>query len=571
MCSRAASDSDKTSNDGQGMTEPVSGAQYVVETLARHQVTTVFGYPGGTIMPVYDALYGSPVEHVLCRHEQGASLAAVGYARASGRVGVCIATSGPGSTNLITGLADAMLDSIPIVAITGQVPLAAMGSDAFQEVDILGVSLGVTKHSYLVTSIDELPEVLDEAFHLSKTGRPGPVLVDIPKDIQQALMIQPAQRYPAPHGVAMPDREVIEQARHLMQQAEHPIAYVGGGVGIAGAVSELRQFLKETGMPSVTTLKGIGVVPDHFEQHLGMLGMHGNQAANLAIQQCDLLVCIGARFDDRVTGKLDQFAPHARVIHMDIDPAEHNKRRQADISITDNLSDVLPELTETLTITEWQSTCRALRQRYAWRYDHPGEGIYAPRLLKQLNHELHADAVISCDVGQHQMWVAQHITFDKPENHLSSGGLGTMGFGLPAAIGAQLARPDALVINVTGDGSFMMNVQELATIRRKQLPIKILLLDNERLGMVRQWQELFFDGRYSETNLSDNPDFVAMAGAFGIPGETIWRKDQVSEALNRLLKAEGAYLLHVAIDAADNVWPLVPPGAANHEMLEEGA
>ena len=543
----------------------------MVETLARHQVTTVFGYPGGTIMPVYDALYGSPVEHVLCRHEQGASLAAVGYARASGRVGVCIATSGPGATNLITGLADAMLDSIPVVAITGQVPLAAIGSDAFQEVDILGVSLGVTKHSYLVTSVDELPEVLDEAFHLAKSGRPGPVLVDIPKDIQQALMIRPTARYPTPHGVAIPDRDGIEQARHLIQQAERPIAYVGGGVGMAGAVSELRQFLLETGMPSVTTLKGIGVVPDHFEQHLGMLGMHGNQAANLAIQQCDLLVCIGVRFDDRVTGKLDQFAPDARVIHMDIDPAEHNKRRQADVSITDNLSDVLPGLTESLVISEWQSTCRALRHRYAWRYDHPGERIYAPRLLKQLNNELPTDTVISCDVGQHQMWVAQHMTFDRPQNHLSSGGLGTMGFGLPAAIGAQLARPDALIINVTGDGSFMMNVQELATIRRKQLPLKILLLDNERLGMVRQWQELFYDERYSETNLSDNPDFVTMARAFGIPGETIWRNDQVSEALHRLRNTEGAYLLHVAIDATDNVWPLVPPGAANHEMLEEGA
>jgi acetolactate synthase-1/2/3 large subunit len=545
----------------------MNGAQWVVHALRTQGVDTVFGYPGGAIMPVYDALYDGGVEHLLCRHEQGAAMAAIGYARATGKTGVCIATSGPGATNLITGLADALLDSIPIVAITGQVAAPFIGTDAFQEVDVLGLSLACTKHSFLVQSLDELPRVIAEAFQVANSGRPGPVLVDIPKDIQMAQGDLDPHFSTVADEMAFPQAEVA-QALQMLAQSQQPMLYVGGGVGMAQAVPALREFLAVTRMPATCTLKGLGVVDADYPYYLGMLGMHGTKAANLAVQECDLLIAVGARFDDRVTGKLNTFAPHAKVIHMDIDPAELNKLRQAHIGLTGDLNRLLPALQQPLAIDGWREHNAALRAEHAWRYDHPGEAIYAPLLLKQLSDRKPADSVVTTDVGQHQMWSAQHMTYTRPENFITSSGLGTMGFGLPAAVGAQVARPNDTVICISGDGSFMMNAGA-GHRKRKQLPLKIVLLDNQRLGMVRQWQQLFFQERYSETTLTDNPDFLTLASAFGIPGQHITRKDQVEAALDTMLSSQGPYLLHVSIDELENVWPLVPPGASNSEMLEK--
>ncbi|MGL5847750.1 MAG: acetolactate synthase 2 catalytic subunit [Aeromonas veronii] len=546
----------------------MNGAQFLVQALKKQGVTQVFGYPGGAIMPVYDALYDGGLAHQLCRHEQGAAMAAVGYARASGQVGVCIATSGPGATNLVTGLAEALLDSVPLVAISGQVPCSAIGTDAFQEVDVLGMSLSCTKHSFMVTDAADLGRVLAEAFAIATEGRPGPVLIDLPKDVQLAAVPPQSPLFAVEEPEYLNPAE-LTAARTLLAAAERPVLYVGGGVGMANAEQQLRDFAAVTGMPAVTTLKGIGALDPDSAVYLGMLGMHGTKAANYAVQQCDLLVVVGARFDDRVTGKLEEFAPEAKVIHLDVDAAEFGKRRAAEVGITTDLKQVLPRLAMTLDIAPWREHCAAMAREYAFRYDHPGQAIYAPALLKQLSARLPESSVVACDVGQHQMWVAQHMRFTSPRNHLSSAGLGTMGFGLPAAIGAKMSRPDDEVVLVSGDGSFMMNVQELGTIRRAQLKVKMVLLDNQRLGMVRQWQELFFDGRYSETILSDNPDFVALAAAFGIPGETITCKEQIAGALDRLLASESAYLLHVAISEEENVWPLVPPGVANHQMMEQ--
>ncbi|HDX9008069.1 TPA: acetolactate synthase 2 catalytic subunit [Aeromonas dhakensis] len=551
----------------------MNGAQFLVQALKKQGVTQVFGYPGGAIMPVYDALYDGGLAHQLCRHEQGAAMAAVGFARASGQVGVCIATSGPGATNLVTGLAEALLDSVPLVAISGQVPCAAVGTDAFQEVDVLGMSLSCTKHSFMVTDVADLPQVIAEAFAIASEGRPGPVLIDLPKDVQLAnVQLTKAPTQSPLFAVAEPEHlnpAELTAARTLLAAAERPVLYVGGGVGMANAEQQLRDFAVATGMPAVTTLKGIGALDPDSPVYLGMLGMHGTKAANYAVQQCDLLLVVGARFDDRVTGKLEEFAPEAKVIHLDVDAAEFGKRRAAEVGITQDLKQVLPHLAMTLAIEPWREHCANMAREYAFRYDHPGQPIYAPALLKQLSARLPESSVVACDVGQHQMWVAQHMRFTSPRNHLSSAGLGTMGFGLPAAIGAKMSRPEDEVVLVSGDGSFMMNVQELGTIRRAQLKVKMVLLDNQRLGMVRQWQELFFDGRYSETILSDNPDFVALAAAFGIPGETITCKEEIAPALDRLLASESAYLLHVAISEEENVWPLVPPGVANHQMMEQ--
>ncbi|MCH8538256.1 MAG: acetolactate synthase large subunit, partial [Alkalimonas sp.] len=395
---------------------------------------------------------------------------------------------------------------------------------------------------------------------------------DIPKNIQVAEVTptlcnvaepQPQETLPA----VAPTQ--LQRARELIAAATKPIAYIGGGVHMADATAELQQFLTASPMPSVTTLKAMGSVAKDNPHYLGMLGMHGTQAANLAVQQCDLLICLGARFDDRVTGKLDTFAAGAKVIHIDIDPAEINKLRQPDCAMLGDMKQILPAISAATNCQPWLEHCQQLKQQHGWRYDHPGERIYAPLLLKQLSERMPDNSVVCCDVGQHQMWVAQHMRFDHPRNHLSSGGLGTMGFGLPAAIGAKLARPHDTVLAVSGDGSFMMNVQELGTIKRFRLPVKIIIIDNQRLGMVKQWQQLFFDERYSETDLSDNPDFVALAAAFAIPGHRISRKDEVADALDAMFTWQGPYLLHVCIDEQDNVWPLVPPGAANEQMITE--
>ncbi len=455
------------------------GADAVIKVLTAHGVTNIFGYPGGAIMPIYDALYGAPVEHLLSRHEQGAAFAALGYARASGKTGVCFATSGPGATNLVTSLADALLDSVPVVAITGQVSTAVIGTDAFQEIDVLGMSLSCTKHSFMVTEMDELVPTLYKAFEIAASGRPGPVLVDIPKDIQIGML---EYKTPLQDRVEEPELDTVklDDAATLLTQAKKPMLYVGGGVGMASAVEPLRKFIKVTGVPSVATLKGLGSIAHDTPGYLGMLGMHGSKAANIAVQECDLLIVVGARFDDRVTGRLATFAEHAKVIHLDIDAAELGKLRLPEVAIDGDLRQILPALATPLDITPWQEEIASLKVEHQWNYDRPGELIFAPAMLNRLADKLPDDSVVCCDVGQHQMWVAQHMWFRKPEDHLSSAGLGTMGFGLPAAIGAKVSRPDATVVAVSGDGSFMMNVQELTTIKRRKLAVKILLIDNQK-------------------------------------------------------------------------------------------
>ncbi|WED21821.1 acetolactate synthase 2 catalytic subunit [Vibrio sp. JC009] len=546
----------------------MNGSDLVIAALKQEGIKTVFGYPGGAIMPIYDALYDGGIEHVLCRHEQGAAMAAIGMARATQDVAVCIATSGPGATNLVTGLADAFLDSIPLVAITGQVASPLIGTDAFQEIDVIGMSLACTKHSYLITDIDDLAPTLAEAFEVAKSGRPGPVIVDIAKDVQLAEAPVHALPYFEPPAIPVASHESIEAAQKLLSEAEKPVLYVGGGVQLAKATDCVRHFLEANPMPSVSTLKGLGTIDRHDPYYLGMVGMHGTKAANLTVQESDLLIVVGARFDDRVTGRLDTFAPHAKVIHIDIDAAEFNKLREAHAPLRGDINVILPQLEVTRDLAPWLLHTDEFRNKFKWRYDHPGDHIFAPKLLKELSDMMDDSTIISTDVGQHQMWSAQHIQPRRPENYITSAGLGTMGFGLPAAVGAKVARPDDQSVLITGDGSFMMNVQELGTIKRKQLPVKIVLLNNQRLGMVRQWQSLFFDGRYSETILDDNPDYVALAASFGIPGKTITHKDEVEPALKEMLESETAYMLHVVIPEEENVWPLVPPGAANQDMVE---
>jgi len=611
----------------------MTGAQQVLSILEEQGVTDVFGYPGGAIMPLYDALYDSKIKHYLCRHEQGAAFAAVGYARASYRTGVCIATSGPGATNLLTGLADAMADSVPLVAITGQVSTKAMGTDGFQEVDIIGLSLACTKHCFQVKDISKLSEYLNMAFEIAHSGRPGPVLIDIPKDVQmmqvphQESRLQDARLHdPRFQKSALQlveekiensqvsnaelskeeEYEAFRQAAELIIVAEKPIFYVGGGVGLSRSVAELRDLIDMANIPSVETLKALGSVNYNDDLYLGMLGMHGTKAANLAVQESDLLIVLGARFDDRVTGKLEEFAPHAKVIHMDIDPAEVNKRRKADIALIGDLKITLPLINKEVdqqfskikisNKDDWRSRCSDLKKRFhpeisrvilsntakgltrptkdvtdQINQSNQKETVFAPALLRELSDRLNSDAIITTDVGQHQMWAAQTMQFDHPSRFITSGGLGTMGFGIPTAIGAQISSPRNLVVAVTGDGSFMMNVQELATIKRYQVPVKIVLIDNSRLGMVRQWQELFFNRRFSETELSDNPDFVMLARAFDIKAKTITQASEVSGAMDEMLNHKKAYLLHVKIDALDNVWPLVPPDTANDKMIEKTA
>ena len=553
----------------------MNGAQHILDAFHRHNIGTVFGYPGGCIMPLYDALVDDVgVEHVLCRHEQACALAADGYARASGKLGVCIATSGPGATNLITGVANAHRDSIPMLVITGQVASGMIGTDAFQETDVLGMTLGIVKHSYLVDDASELPAIMEEAMALAQCGRPGPVWIDIPKDILLTEVAAPAPAEAQPEESRTPD---ISEALAMLREAKRPLLYSGGGVSLANAEDSFRAFAETSVLPGVVTLKGIGNAGKHNPNNLGMLGMHGSRAANKAVDECDLLFVVGARLDDRATGKLDGFAPNARTVHIDADAAEINKLRAADIALRGDLNDILAAFTreleaQPLAIDDWRKQCRTWRTTGGFQAadnEEPLAPITGPAFIRQLSRITANDTVIACDVGQHQMWVAQHYQFDHPRHHLTSGGLGTMGYGLPAAIGAQFAKPDSTVINVTGDGSFMMNAQELATIRRYNLPLKLIILDNQCLGMVRQQQELFYNNRESHINLDDNPDFVAMARAFDIPSLHIERTDQIRRGIETILAFNGPMLLHVAISREENVWPIVKPGASNKEMIDE--
>ena len=549
----------------------MNGAAAVLKALEMQGVTTVFGHPGGAIMPIYDALYDSPIKHVLVRHEQAGAHAADAFHRASGRVGVCFATSGPGATNLVTGLATAFMDSSAVVAITGNVPLSLIGTDAFQEADVTGITLPVTKHNYLVKDVADIPRVIAEAFHIASTGRPGPVLVDVPKDIQQAAFegsFDVEIDLPGYRPTVVGNARQVRRAAEAIRAAERPVLMVGGGAQVAA--EEVGAFARATGMPVITTLMGIGAFPAGEAQALGMPGMHGTVTSNRAISHCDLIVAAGIRFDDRVTGKLSRFAPNATVVHIDIDPAEISKLVRAHVPVVGDLRDVLPRLTEQLEpleIEPWWEQLRAWKAAYPERYktDKP---LVSQEVIQMLARATGGDCVVTTEVGQHQMFAARLFPTNRPRTWISSGGLGTMGFGLPAAIGAAFARPGETVVCVAGDGSIQMNIQELATIYKHQLPIVIAITNNGMLGMVRQWQEMFHAARYSEVYLADsNPDFAKLAEAYGIEGHNVFDRETAAELIPRALAAKKPVLINFVVYESEKVFPMVPAGAGVDEMI----
>jgi len=554
-----------------------SGAKILIESLLHEGVDTIFGYPGGTVLPIYDELYDSPLRHILVRHEQAAVHAADGYARASGRVGVCLATSGPGACNLVTGIATAYMDSVPLVAITGQVPTTLLGNDAFQESDITGITLPITKHSYLVNKASELRSSVHEAFYIAGTGRMGPVLIDLPKDVQTDLV---ADTEPVPDKIVIRGYQPtvqghpkqIERAVSMITAAERPVIYAGGGVIASGGSAELIRLAETQMIPVTTTLMALGAIPAHHPMNLGMLGMHGTQSANYAVTECDLLIAVGARFDDRVTGRLESFAPNAQIIHIDIDPAEIGKNKPVTLPIVGDVKQVLTEinlkLTENRVGGSWNDRLAVWKQQ-SIPSGGKDNGLLLPQfVVKTLSDILGDEGVIVTEVGQNQMWAAQYYAFSRPRQWITSGGLGTMGYGFPAAIGASMACPDKTVVDIAGDGSIQMNIQELATVVQFNIPVKIMILNNQYLGMVRQWQELFYDRRYSYTEMSA-VDFVAIAKAYGVPGICVTDPADVKDAIQQSLDYDGPFLLDFRIEREENVMPMVPAGAAINEMILE--
>jgi acetolactate synthase-1/2/3 large subunit len=561
----------------------LAGARILLECLKLEGVDTVFGYPGGTVINIFDELYSFPeIRNILPRHEQAGVHAADGYARASGKVGVAIATSGPGATNTVTGIATAYMDSIPLVVITGQVPTALIGNDAFQEVDIIGITRPCTKHNFLVKNVKELPGIVKKAFYLARTGRPGPVLIDLPKDVQVAVA---EFKYPdkvdlkgyKPTIEGHPKQ--VEKAASMLLAARKPVIYVGGGVILGNAASELRKLAETLHAPVTTTLMGLGSFPEDSPLSLGLLGMHGTYYANMAVTECDLLVAVGARFDDRVTGKIPAFAPHAKIIHMDVDPTSIRKNVRVDLPIVGAVQDVLTKLVACLEERRdaVESSRKSIKPWLAqiddWKAKHPlnfkeSSQVIKPQFVIRKLRELSApDAIIATDVGQHQMWTAQFFTFTSPRTLLSSGGLGTMGYGLPAAMGAQAAFPERQVIAVCGDGGFQMNLQEIATLVQNRLPVKVCILNNNYLGMVRQWQELFFGKRYSQTVLDLPIDFVKLAEAFGATGFTATKPKEVEETIRKGFSTPGPVIMEFKIDREEKVLPMVPAGASLNEMV----
>ncbi len=560
----------------------LNGAQMVVEAIKAEGIETVFGYPGGQALPLYDAIYDSGLNHILTRHEQGAVHAADGYARLSGKVGVCISTSGPGATNLITGIANAYMDSVPMVCITCQVPRLSIGKDSFQEADIMGITTPITKHNFLVQDIKELAVTMKKAFHLAGTGRKGVVVVDIPKDIFLEEM-----EFEYPESVAdfkwgYKDRSQgstkdLDAIVDAISRAHSPVLFIGGGVVLGDAHEELKAFIEATKMPVVASLMGLTAYPTTSEYHLGMIGMHGTYAANMAVQQCDLLIGMGVRFDDRVTGTLNTFAAGARVVHMDIDPAEFNKNVRVDYRIQGDLKWSLPLLTASLTehhapkqVEKWLADCQEYKAHDFRKYQHSDEVIKPEYVLSELNELTKGEAVIATDVGQHQMWTALYMDFKTPKTFLTSGGLGTMGYGLPAAMGAQVADINKEVWLISSDGSIMMNCQEMATLAEEGLPVKMVILNNRGLGMVRQWQRMFFGGRMSESKHHFEMSFAALAEAMGCKGITVTEPSKVAAALQEARDFDGPVLLDIRTDDDENVLPMVAPGKSLTDMMLEG-
>jgi len=555
----------------------------VIEALKREGVEVLFGYPGGAILDIYDELYKAPeIKHVLVRHEQGATHAADGYARSTGKVGVVLVTSGPGATNTVTGIATAYMDSIPIVVLTGQVPTRLIGNDAFQEVDITGITRPITKHNFLVKRIEDLPNTIKAAFYIAKTGRPGPVLVDIPKDIQQT---KGEFNYPEEiklrsyNPVYEPHVKQIEKAYQLLEKAERPVLMLGGGVISANAHEEAVKLAEKLNLPVVMTLMGLSAFPGDHEQSLGMLGMHGTYYANMAVANCDVLLAVGVRFDDRVTGKVDSFAPSAKIIHIDIDPSSIQKNVKVDVPIVADCKKALKRLLEFIKLggkenkywrerfNDWWEQINIWRRRYPLTYRQEGDYIKPQFVIEKLYELTKGEAIVATEVGQNQMWTALFYKFKHPRSLITSGGLGTMGFGFPAAIGAQMGNPGKLVVDIAGDGSIQMNIQELATAVEQKLPIKIIILNNGFLGMVRQWQELFYGKRYSSVKFGVIPDFVKLAEAYGAVGMRITRPEEVEPALKKVLQTNSLVILDVHIAPEEGVFPMVPAGKATTEMI----
>ena len=552
-----------------------TGAQILVDSLQEQGVECIFGIPGGAVIPLFDCLYDSSLKHILARHEQGAGHMADGYARASGKVGVCVATSGPGATNLVTALATAYMDSSPMVAITGQVKTHLIGNDAFQEADTTGITRPITKHNFLVKDVNELARTVKEAFYIASTGRPGPVLIDVPVDVtthEHEGPIDDEMHIPGynPYTKAHPGQ--IRKAVQAINEAEKPVLYVGGGVISSGCSEELRKFARKANIPVTTTLMALGAMPEEDPLSLQMLGMHGTQYANYAVTNCDLLISVGARFDDRITGNVDGFAPDAKVVHLDIDPSSIGKNVRADIPVVGDAKEILTEMFKQVEEVErkpWIDRIQQWKSEYPLTYEKE-EGVVKPQyVVEQICEATDGNAVVATDVGQCQMWAAQYYRYSKPRNFLTSGGLGTMGFGLPAAIGAQFARPDDAVFAIAGDGSLQMNIQEFSTAVAKGVPVKVALLNNGYLGMVRQWQELFFDRRYSETRLAEaNPDFVKIAEGYGAVGIMVDKPEDVRPAIDKSMEIDDRpVLIDFHVNPEENVFPMVPAGEAIDRML----
>lgn len=557
----------------------ITGARVLLECLKRLGIKDIFGYPGGSVIPIYDEIYSfEGIKHYLSRHEQGAVHEADGYARASGEVGVCIATSGPGATNLVTGIMTAVMDSIPILAITGQVNRAMLGRDSFQETDIVNITLPITKSNYQIISIEEIPQIVKEAYHIAKSGRPGPVLIDFPRDIQLEKI--EVERFEELYSEEMDlsgyergyqeDLSKLDEGIKLIENSKRPLIISGAGVIHSKGVEEFREFVERLQIPVTSTLLGLGAYPGDKNLFLGMLGMHGTAAANIATLEADLIIGMGFRFDDRITGNIEKFCPNAKIIHIDIDPSEIEKNKKVDIALVGDLKKVLTLLNEKRIeledIREWRDRVEYLKRRYSLIVPDCKEGLTIQRVLREIDRVLKGEGVIATDVGQHQMWSALHLTYRNPNSIISSGGGGTMGFGLPSAIGAQVACPDKKIISIVGDGGFQMNIQELILLKAYKLPVKVFIMNNSYLGMVRQWQELFHERRYSEVNLEINPDFVKVAEAYGVKSVTLESEEDLKK-IDEILKSDEPILVNCIVKKEENVYPMIPAGKSAEDMI----